>query len=96
MFVIAFSRIQAYMITLLRSKISMEKFMPRPKRKGWKPVTLTLSEEAARLLRVHSADRGVEMGTLATSLIMAQLVEVNIPQPRRDGKLRNIPKQDLS
>lgn len=52
--------------------------MARPKREGWKPVTVTLSEEAARRLRMHAAAKKKEMGTLMDEIIRMTLREFTI------------------
>jgi len=39
--------------------------MPRPKKTDWERVTITLSTESVRALRVLSAISGVEMGAVA-------------------------------
>ena len=38
--------------------------MPRPKRPGWSKITITVSEEVSREIRILAASRGEEMGTL--------------------------------
>jgi len=39
--------------------------MPRPRKADWERVTMTLSAEAVRALRVLSAISGAEMGAIA-------------------------------
>jgi len=50
--------------------------MPRTKRKGWKPVTVTLDPEAVTRLRVHAALRDQEMGVLVSELILEEMAPV--------------------
>lgn len=50
--------------------------MPRIKREGWKPITITLAPEATTRLRVHAALRDQEMGALVTELILSNMAPV--------------------
>lgn len=43
--------------------------MPRPKRPGWSKITITLSEEIAREIRVKSSELGIEMGTFVDQTV---------------------------
>lgn len=52
--------------------------MPRPTRIGWKPVTATMSLDAANRLRIHAVLRGVEMGTILTELVTRHLDPVQV------------------
>lgn len=45
--------------------------MPRPKRPGWSKITLTVSEEVAREIRLQAVERGMEMGTVVDLAIRA-------------------------
>jgi len=52
--------------------------MPRIKREGWKPVTVTLDPEAAKRLRVHAAIREMEMGVLVSEMILNEMGPVTL------------------
>jgi len=43
--------------------------VPRPKRKGWNKITITVSDKVAREIRVRSAELGIEMGTFVDQTI---------------------------
>lgn len=47
--------------------------MPRPSRKGAQPISLTLSEEVAKALRVRAAIAGVDIGRLADDILRKTL-----------------------
>jgi hypothetical protein len=55
--------------------------MPRVKREGWKPMTLTLHPEAAARLRVHAAIKETDMGVLVSELILNRLGPVLVEEP---------------
>jgi hypothetical protein len=63
--------------------------MPRPRRDGWKPVTITLSEEAAKRLRMSAAERYTEMGTLVTNLILGNLPRIITKGRAGSGRTKN-------
>ena len=43
--------------------------MPRPRRPGWSKVTITISDEVGREIRVRAAELGVDMGTFVDQAI---------------------------
>ena len=57
---------------------SISSHMPRIKREGWKPVTVTLDPEAATRLRVHAAIREMEMGVLVSEMILNEMDPVTL------------------
>jgi len=54
--------------------------MPRPKRPGWSKITITVSDEVARYIRVQAADQGIEMGTFVDRTLGASLRAAKAPQ----------------
>jgi len=47
--------------------------MPRPKRPGWSRITITVSDEVSRHIRVRAAELGIEMGTFVNEAVQALL-----------------------
>lgn len=50
--------------------------MPRPRRPGWSPMTLTLSEASRASLRALAAHRGTDPGTVADGFIQSALAHL--------------------
>ena len=55
--------------------------MPRPKRPGWSRITITVSDEISRHIRIRAAELGIEMGTFVNEAIAASLRSPQPPRP---------------
>ena len=53
--------------------------MPRTKRPGWSRITVTVSAEVARYIRVQAAEQGIEMGTFVDKTMGALLRSAQEP-----------------
>lgn len=78
-----------YVIMLLRyDKVNPRSPMPRPKREGWKPITITISEEADMVLRLRAVEQKTELGTLVDALILEGFERASPmkPKPKQQGR----------
>ncbi len=72
--------------------------MPRTKRPGWSRITLTVSAEVARYIRVQAADQGIEMGTfvdraMGALLRAAQETHANAAPPSDAAPVSHAPRK---
>lgn len=58
--------------------------MPRPRRDGWEPVTITVSTEAAERLRQGALAQRTYMGTLVSDLVMKNIERDGAPKSKAD------------
>jgi len=56
--------------------------MPRPKRDGWKPITITISEEADLALRLQALEQRSELGTIVDALILGRFKRAATKKPK--------------